>query len=129
MSITREITISLLALLTFKSHHTMNPMGHDIPNMIGVDQKEVAKKIGKHMPGYMPMMERGIGNMHEMGRPKNTLPMMTGEGPCGPVEMGGMFTVMKTRDELPGGTARIPASTCIRPAASRQSCARTWHGQ
>jgi manganese oxidase len=91
------------ALHCHKSHHTMNPMGHDIPNMIGVDQKGVEKKIRKHLPGYMPMMEKGMGNMHEMGRPKNTLPMMTGDGPFGPIEMGGMFTLMKIRDELPKG--------------------------
>jgi hypothetical protein len=33
----------------------------------------------------------------EMGRPKDTLPMMTGDGPFGPVEMGGMFTILKVR--------------------------------
>ncbi len=32
--------------------------------------------------------------------PDNTLPMMTGTGQFGPIEMGGMFTVMKVRDEL-----------------------------
>lgn len=42
-------------------------------------------------------MAHGMGNMMEMGRPKNTLPMMAGEGPFGPVEMGGMFSVLKVR--------------------------------
>jgi FtsP/CotA-like multicopper oxidase with cupredoxin domain len=28
-----------------KSHHTMNAMGHDVPTMIGVDHRGVAKKI------------------------------------------------------------------------------------
>ena len=37
----------------------------------------------KHMPG-----------------PRNTLPMMMGQGPFGNVEMGGMFTVVKVRDGL-----------------------------
>jgi hypothetical protein len=32
--------------------------------------------------------------------PENTLPMMTGQGPHGPIEMGGMFTVFKVREEL-----------------------------
>jgi FtsP/CotA-like multicopper oxidase with cupredoxin domain len=91
------------ALHCHKSHHTMNPMGHDIPNMMGVSQKGVEQKIRKHLPGYMAMMETGMGNMHDMGRPENTLPMMAGEGPFGPVEMGGMFTVMKIRDALPKG--------------------------
>jgi len=35
-----------------------------------------------------------------MPAPENTLPMMTGHGPFGPIEMGGMFTVMKVREGL-----------------------------
>jgi hypothetical protein len=34
----------------------------------------------------------------EMPMPDNTLPMMTGFGQYGPLEMGGMFTVIKVRD-------------------------------
>ena len=87
-----------------KPHHTMNAMGHNIPIMIGVDQKEVAKKINKLVPDYMAMGERGgsMGSM-EMPLPDNTLPMMTGDGPFGNIEMGGMFTVVKVRkDQKPG---------------------------
>src|SRR5687768_10313635 len=83
-----------------KSHHTMNAMSHDVPNMLGVKQGGVEAKIRKVLPGYMAMGETGMGNMHEMGRPKNTLPMMTGTGPFGPVEMGGMFTVLKVREGI-----------------------------
>ncbi|TAL81386.1 MAG: copper oxidase, partial [Beijerinckiaceae bacterium] len=36
----------------------------------------------------------------EMPMPDNTLPMMTGTGQFGPIEMGGMFTVMKIREGL-----------------------------
>ena len=36
----------------------------------------------------------------EMPMPDNTLPMMTGFGQFGPIEMGGMFTVMKVREGL-----------------------------
>ncbi len=35
-----------------------------------------------------------------MEGPANTLPMMAGEGQFGPVGMGGMFTVLKVRDNL-----------------------------
>ncbi len=38
-----------------------------------------------------------MGEM-EMPAPDNTLPMMTGSGQFGPIEMGGMFTVMKIRE-------------------------------
>jgi len=88
------------AMHCHKTHHTMNPMGHDIPNTMGVDQKKAAKKIRRQVPGYMPMGEKGMGGMHEMGIPKNTLRMMTGKGPFGDIEMGGMFTILKVRDEI-----------------------------
>jgi hypothetical protein len=40
--------------------------------------------------------------MHDMGEmhmqlPKNTLPMMAGQGPFGSIGMGGMFTLLKVR--------------------------------
>ncbi len=88
-----------------KSHHTMNPMGHSVPNMIGVDHRGLIKKIQKLVPDYMVMGERGMADMGEMemALPDQTLPMMTGTGPYGPVEMGGMFTTVKVRrDQKPG---------------------------
>ena len=36
----------------------------------------------------------------EMPMPDNTLPMMTGFGQFGPMEMGGMFSVVKVREGL-----------------------------
>jgi hypothetical protein len=82
-----------------KSHHTMNAMGHAVPTMIGVDHRGLASKINKLIPDYMVMGENGMADMAamEMALPDNTLPMMMGEGPYGPLEMGGMFTVMKVR--------------------------------
>ncbi len=83
-----------------KSHHTMNAMGHDVPNMIGVKQGSAEDKVRRILPGYMAMGETGMGGMMDMGRPRNTLPMMTGEGPFGAIEMGGMFTVLKVREGI-----------------------------
>jgi hypothetical protein len=40
-----------------------------------------------------------MGEM-EMPMPENTLMMMSGSGQFGPIEMGGMFTVMKIREGL-----------------------------
>jgi FtsP/CotA-like multicopper oxidase with cupredoxin domain len=88
-----------------KSHHTMNAMGHAVPTMIGVDHRGLAKKITRLIPDYMVMGERGMADMAEMEMPlpDNTVPMMTGAGPFGSVEMGGMFTVLKVRaDQKPG---------------------------
>jgi FtsP/CotA-like multicopper oxidase with cupredoxin domain len=84
-----------------KTHHTMNAMGHDMRNFIGVPRKDLARAFGKLAPDVMAMGATGmaIGNM-EMPAPDNTLPMMTGNGPFGPIEMGGMFTVVKVREGL-----------------------------
>jgi hypothetical protein len=38
--------------------------------------------------------------MGHMRGPENTLPMMVGTGPYGNLEMGGMFTVVKVREQL-----------------------------
>ena len=93
-----------------KSHHTMNAMGHQVPTMIGVDQRGIAEKISRLIPDYMAMGERGMGEMSEMEMPlpDNTLPMMTGQGPFGSVAMGGMFTVMKVRREQKPGDYSDP---------------------
>ncbi|MBZ0105471.1 MAG: copper oxidase [Sulfuricella denitrificans] len=93
-----------------KSHHTMNAMGHAVPNMIGVNQREVAAKINNLIPDYMAMGEKGMAEMAEMEMPlpDNTLPMMTGQGPFGAVEMGGMFTVVKVRDKVKTGEYKNP---------------------
>jgi len=40
--------------------------------------------------------------------PDNTAPMMTGEGSFGSVEMGGMFSVLKVRDNQPAGDYKNP---------------------
>ncbi len=94
-----------------KSHHTMNAMGHNIPTMIGVDHRDVVSKISKLIPDYMVMGERGMADMGEMEMPlpDNTVPMMTGQGPFGGVEMGGMFSVLKVRqDQAPGDYSSPP---------------------
>ncbi|HKO89231.1 MAG TPA: copper oxidase [Burkholderiales bacterium] len=93
-----------------KSHHTMNAMGHDLPNMMGVEHRGVAKEITSLIPDYMVMGERGMSDMSEMEMPipDNTLPMMSGVGPFGPLEMGGMFTVVKVRADQKRGDYSNP---------------------
>jgi manganese oxidase len=93
-----------------KSHHVMNAMGHDLPTMIGVDHRGVAERINKLIPDYMLMGERGMADMGEMEMPlpDNTLPMMSGSGPFGAMEMGGMFTVVKVREGLARNDFRDP---------------------
>jgi FtsP/CotA-like multicopper oxidase with cupredoxin domain len=93
-----------------KTHHTMNPMGHTVPTTIGVDFEEAAEKLRRLIPDYMVMGDRGMADMASMHMPlpENTLPMMTGQGPHGPIGMGGMFTVMKVRADQPRGDYRDP---------------------
>jgi hypothetical protein len=121
-----------------KSHHTMNAMGHNVPTMIGVDHRGVVEKINRLVPDYMVMGERGMADMGamEMPLPENTLPMMSGTGPFGAMEMGGMFTTVKVRDGLARndykdpGWYRHPAGTVAyewsgtAPATSRQEPSR-----
>jgi hypothetical protein len=96
------------ALHCHKSHHTMNAMGHEVPTLIGVDQRGVAERIQKLLPDYMAMGSSGHAGHGGMALPPNTLPMMTGTGPFGPAEMGGMFTLVKVREGLPPGDYRDP---------------------
>jgi len=93
-----------------KSHHTMNAMGHDVPTMIGVEQRDVAKKINGLIPGYMAMGSDGMAEMGdmEMELPENTAPMMTGTGPFGSLEMGGMFSLVKVRRDQKRGDYTDP---------------------
>lgn len=98
------------ALHCHKAHHTMNAMGHHVPTMIGVDQSAVATKINTLLPDYMAMGDTGGSDMAAMGMPipENTLPMMTGEGPFGTIEMGGMFTMLKVRKNQPRNDYKNP---------------------
>ena len=93
------------ALHCHKSHHAMNAMEHDIPNVLGVDQTKLRATLDKFVPGSMVMGTSGMAEHaehadHLAGAVPNTLPMMMGTGPFGPLEMGGMFTVLKVRDRL-----------------------------
>ncbi|HEY6670003.1 MAG TPA: copper oxidase [Methyloceanibacter sp.] len=85
-----------------KSHHTMNAMGHNVDNLIGVSERDLSNAVARVAPGAMAMGTRGMADMGAMSMslPPNTLPMMTGTGQFGPIEMGGMFTVIKVREGL-----------------------------
>jgi len=115
------------AIHCHKSHHVMNAMGHNVPTMIGVDHRGVAQKIMKLVPEYMVMGERGMADMGEMEMPlpDNTLPMMTGAGPFGPLEMGGMFSVVKVRDGLARNDYKDPGWYRHPPG----TVAAAWEGQ
>jgi hypothetical protein len=104
------------------THHAMNQMGHNTPNMIGVDASGIDGSIHSLLPDYMTMGQDGMGDMAEMGMavPKNSIPMVGARGPHDYITMGGMFTILKVREKLssyadpgwyeaPKGTLALPA--------------------
>jgi len=92
------------ALHCHMSHHTMNQMGHRLPNVIGVDTAGLDAKVRRLLPGYMSMGRAGMGGMGEhaahMGVPENSIPMLGAPGPLAYIDMGGMFTVLKVRRDV-----------------------------
>jgi manganese oxidase len=76
------------------------------------------------LPEYMTMGDNGMGAMADMrmGAPRNSIPMQGAPGPFSTIDMGGMFTIIKVRDELasyddPGWYAH-PAGTVAGPATA-----------
>jgi len=122
-----------------KTHHTMNQMGHDLPNIIGINTHDLDQRIRKLFPGYKGLMgASGMGEMFEMmDDPKKghghsptrthtrthdhvkasfNISPMGSPGPFGIIEMGGMFTVFKVRDGItnyndPGWYKHPPGTT------------------
>jgi FtsP/CotA-like multicopper oxidase with cupredoxin domain len=105
------------------THHVMNQMGHNVPNMIGTGLGSVDERVSSLVPGYMTMGRTGMGEMAEMKMavPKNSIPMMGSTGPHDVITMGGMFTILKVREgltsyadpgwyEAPDGTRAGPAT-------------------
>ena len=108
------------------THHVMNQMGHNIPNMIGVSGNEIDKLVQPLLPEYMTMGEDGMGDMGEMGMqvPPNSLPMVGGEGPFDYITMGGMFTILKVHPNLTSyedpGWYKHPSGTLATKATKDQ---------
>jgi FtsP/CotA-like multicopper oxidase with cupredoxin domain len=105
------------------THHVMNQMGHGLPNVIGVDPGKLDERIRKNVPGYMTMGQTGMGDMAEMGMPvpPNSIPMLGGKGKYDAITMGGMFTILKVRENIKGygdpGWYDVPSGTLAMVAA------------
>ena len=88
------------------THHVMNQMGHDFPNVVGVQKDGFDQKVRNLLPAYMMMGEHGMGEhgIHveagHMPVPKNSIPMVGARGPFDYITMGGMFTLLKVREQL-----------------------------
>ncbi len=88
------------------THHVMNQMGHDLPNMIGLDPQAMQALTASLLPRAMAMGTDGMGDMGKhiamghMAVPENSIPMVGAQGPHDYITMGGMFTILKVRDQL-----------------------------
>jgi hypothetical protein len=94
------------ALHCHMTHHVMNQMGHDFPNMVGVrGTGGLDRRVRSMLPGYMTMGQTGMGGMGEMRMPipPNSIAMRGARGPFDHIDMGGMFTILKVRDEIREG--------------------------
>ncbi len=91
-------------------HHVMNQMGHGIPNTVGVASEGLDERVRQLLPGYMTMGQTGMGDMGDMGMtvPANSIPMVGGRSPKDIITMGGMFTILKVREQLPDGYDKDP---------------------
>lgn len=85
--------------------------------------------MSRVLPAYMTMGTMGMGGMGEMEMeiPPNSLPMKGGHGPFSYIDMGGMFAVLKVRDDPesadPGGWYEHPRGTVAHRADPAQLAA------
>jgi len=104
------------------THHVMTQMGHGNPNMVGTVTKKLDERLKRIAPEAMTMGQTGMGGMGDMTMPipGNSLPMKGGPGPFGSIDMGGMFTILKVRDDPatadPKGWYQQPKGTTVGPA-------------
>ncbi len=86
-----------------KAHHVMNGMEHNQPNFVGVDQADATRRIKELLPKYMAMGSKGMGELFDehshMKAPPNLMKYGS-PGPFGTIEMSGMFTVLKVRNDI-----------------------------
>ncbi len=84
------------------THHIMNQMGHDLPNMIGMQIGDLDEKIRKLIPGYMTMGTTGMQDLTKTGMPipPNSIPMLGLDGQFGQTVLGGMANVLRVREGI-----------------------------
>ncbi len=100
------------ALHCHKSHHIMNQMEHQLPNLTGINKDQIEQKIRKYIPDFMGLMSiNGMSEMFEIyGTNQNKMDMkikipenmspIGNPGPFGVIELGGMFAIFKVRENL-----------------------------
>lgn len=106
------------------THHVMTQMGHDIPNLVGVDPSRFDEKLAEVVPSFLDMGKSGDPDAPDDTLPKNSLPMVGGVGGFGYITMGGMVTVLKVRDGITSyedpGHYQHPPGTVAEPATAAE---------
>jgi FtsP/CotA-like multicopper oxidase with cupredoxin domain len=114
------------------THHIMNQMGHDFPNMVGFNRKGFDREMKDLVPKYMTMGATGIRDMTKTGMaiPKNSVPMITADGGFNAaISLGVMAGVLKVRDRISKqalddnedpGWYEHPAGTVAHPASDAE---------
>ncbi len=108
------------------THHTMTQMGHDFPNMIGVDTTGVEEKIQELIPGYMTMGTAGMRDMTRTGMPipANSIPMRGYKGQFGQTMLGSMANILRVRENIEDysdtGPYQFPEGTVARRASDEE---------
>lgn len=103
------------------THHVMTQMGHDVPNLVGANQSVFDERLERAVPAFAAMLD----GEDERLVPDNSLAMMGGRGPFGYITMGGMFSILKVREELPAdgsdpGWYEHPAGTVASRASAEE---------
>lgn len=109
------------------THHIMNQMGHQFPNMLGMDVGDLDTKIQQLIPGYMTMGTTGMHDMTESGMPipPNSIPMLGFDGQFGNTVLGGMANILRVRENIDSyeedpGPYHFPEGTVAAPATEEQ---------
>lgn len=128
-----------------KTHHTMNQMQHELPNLTGINKGDLEMRIKQFFPDFMGLMN--INGMYEMFEvygsnktevdqkksiPKNLSPIGS-PGPFGVIEIGGMFTMLKVRENLTSyadpGWYQHPEGTVAAPLEESAYNDLSWFSQ
>ena len=107
------------------THHVMTQMGHDVPNLVGVDPGLFDRKLAETVPAFAAMEGGAMDpDAPDVTLPKNSLPMLGGTAGHGYVTMGGMVTVLKVRDAITSygdpGDYEAPPGTLAGPATAEE---------
>ena len=108
------------------THHTMNQMGHDFPNMLGMEVGDFDQRVRALIPGYMTMGTKGMRDMTKTGMPipPNSIPMLGYDGPFGQTVFGGMANILRVRETTDNykdpGPYVFPRGSMAAPATSAE---------